>query len=112
MNCPICLTEDEEEKMYVVFPCRHKCCLDCFVCLKKFECMLCRKNVDHLVPTELKERIDLTSLIRYNSIVNDNDFYLAILGSRLRQQILRARLVRRLRNDTEVPLLLDYNSDD
>ena len=112
MNCPICLTEGEEEKIYVVLPCRHKCCLDCFVSLKKFECMLCRKDVDHLVPTALKKRSDLTSIIRYYAMVNDNDFYLAVLGSRLRQQILRARLVRRVRDDTQVPLLLNYDSDD
>ena len=105
MNCPICLSEDEEEKIYVVLPCKHNCCLNCFVSLKKFECMLCRKDVDHLVPTALKKHSDLT-------MVNDNDLYLAVLGSRLRRQILRARLDRRLRDDTEVPLLSTYDSDE
>lgn len=112
MNCPICFAEDEEEKIYVMLPCKHKCCLDCFISLKKYECMLCRKNFDNLVPTALKERSDLTSIIRYDEMINDTNFYLTVLGSRLRRQILRERLSRRIREDTEAQLLLTYQSDE
>ena len=112
MQCPICLTEGEEEKIILVLPCQHRCCLQCFASLKKFSCMMCRLNVEHLVPKSMKEADDLTAIIRYYAMINDNDFYLALLGSRLRRQILRARVVRRLTDESQVPLLLSYDSDD
>ena len=70
--------------------------------------MLCRKDVSHLVPSVLKvqyETEDVPHVIRYYPMINDNEYYLAMLGARLRRQIIQAR-IRRLRDDLEVPLLV------
>lgn len=105
MQCPICFSE-EEEKIYVNFPCKHKCCLQCFTSLKKFECMLCRKQLEHLVPGVLKNKND-----GMPSIIIEHEYYLSLLEARLRREILRTR-VRRLQNMTEVPLLNFETQDD
>jgi len=91
MSCPICFSE-EEEKIYVELPCKHKCCLECFTSLKKFECMLCRKQLEYLVPDILKKKNTakvnhITNYVEQDSFEN----YLALLGSRLRRDRLRSR---------------------
>lgn len=117
MDCPICLSDETEsdatEKIYVTLPCQHTCCLQCFASLKKFECMLCRKDVEALVPESIKhpKKDEAASVLRYYAMINDHDLHLAMLGVRLRREVLRAR-IRRLRDDdTEIPLLL-YDDDD
>ena len=108
MQCPICFSSEDEEKIYVEFPCKHKCCLLCFTSLKKFECMLCRKPLESLVPDVLKNKNDASSL----SIEHiGHEYYLSLLGNRLRREILRTR-VRRLRDMTEVPLLSYESPED
>lgn len=102
MQCPICFSE-EEEKINVEFPCKHKCCLNCFTSLKKYECMMCRKQLENLVPEVLKHNKDLTSVVVEHE-------YLSYLGARIRREMIRAR-IRRLRGDMELPLLLTYNDD-
>lgn len=113
MECPICFSDGEEkiEKIFVEFPCKHKCCLDCFSSLKKFECMLCRKKLEHLVPDVLKRknRSDAISSIIIQHV--DHEYYFSLLGARLRAEILRTR-VRRLQDMTEVPLLNIESTDD
>ena len=110
MKCPICFS-DEEEKIYVELPCKHKCCLDCFTLLKKFECMLCRKQLEHLVPDVLKHKNVVNDGMSSMIMHIDYDYYLHLLGVRLRREILRTRL-RRLRDMTEVPLVEFQNQDD
>lgn len=108
MQCPICLSDEDEEKIYVEFPCKHKCCLICFTSLKKFECMLCRKQLENLVPGVLKNNnsISISPIIIEHV---DHEYYLSLLGARLRRDILRSR-IRRLQ--TEVPLLSYESPED
>jgi len=108
MQCPICFSDEDEEKIYVEFPCKHKCCLMCFTSLKKFECMLCRKQLENLVPDVLKNKNDVSSLIIEHI---DHEYYLSLLGARLRREILRTR-VRRLRDTSELPLLSYESPED
>jgi len=108
MQCPICFSDENEEKIYVEFPCKHKCCLICFASLKKFECMLCRKQLEDLVPDVLRSNNGVSSIIIQHV---DHEYYLSLLGARLRREILRSR-IRRLQDTTEVPLLSYESPED
>ena len=94
MSCPICFSE-EEEKIYVELPCKHKCCLECFTLLKKFECMLCRKPLEYLVPEILKKKYTAKvnpTWYNPNQVEQDSfENYLSLLGSRLQRDRLRSR---------------------
>jgi|GEM_PF-4590678 hypothetical protein len=67
--------------------------------------MLCRKQLENLVP-------DISSSISSIIIEHvDHEYYLSLLGARLRRDILRSR-IRRLQDVTEVPLLSYESPED
>ena len=83
----------------------------CFTSLKKFECMLCRKQLENLVPDVLKNNNNTSSISSIIIEHVDHEHYLSLLGARLRREILRSR-IRRLHDMTEVPLLSYESPDD
>ena len=74
--------------------------------------MLCRKQLENLVPDVLKNNNNTSSISSIIIEHVDHEYYLSLLGARLRREILRSR-IRRLHDMTEVPLLnLSYESPD
>ena len=74
--------------------------------------MLCRKELENLVPDVLKNTSNNNNVSSRVIIEHiDHEYYLSLLGARLRREILRSR-VRRLRYMTEVPLLSYESPED
>ena len=78
--------------------------IDCFVKLRGYACILCRDDFEGAVPEALKRQLcDNTSLALYRRVYM-YDAYLMLIGSRLRREVLAARLGELLRHET--PLFL------
>ena len=102
-SCPVCY-EDLDGRITTVLPCRHALCLDCFVKLRGYACILCRDDFEGAVPEALKRRLcgDTTLALYRRAYMYDT--YLMMIGSRLRREVLAARLGELLRHET--PLFL------